>query len=62
MPKEYIVSDPIAACLTIKAPAPQAVSPGAEPWFRILSKILKKVCLPNEDDVIFFEGAAYCPV
>jgi hypothetical protein len=62
MTTEYIVVDPIVACLTIKAPAPQATSPGAEPWFRILCKILKKVCLPPADDVIFFEGRAYCPV
>jgi hypothetical protein len=61
MATEYIVVDPIVACLTIKAPAPQAASPG-EPWFRILSNLLKKVCLPHEDDVIFFDGRAYCPV
>ena len=61
MSSEYIVVDPIVAWLTIKAPDPQAASPG-EPWFRILSKILKKVCLPHEDDVIFFEGQAYVPV
>jgi hypothetical protein len=61
MATEYIVSDPVVACLTINAPAPQAASPG-EPWFRILSKILKKVCLPHEDEVCFFDGRAYCPV
>ena len=59
---EYIVVDPIVACLTIQAPAPQATSPGAEPWFRKLSQLLRAVCLPHEGDTIFFEGRAYCPV
>jgi hypothetical protein len=45
----------------IKAPALQAASPG-ESWFRILCKILKKVCLPHEGRTIFFEGREYLPV
>jgi hypothetical protein len=61
MATEYIIVDPIVACLTVKAPAPQATSPG-EPWFRILSKSLKKVCSPREDEVRFFDGQAYVPV
>jgi hypothetical protein len=61
MATEYIVSDPIVACLTIKAPDPPAANPG-EPWFRIVSKILRKVCLPHEGATTFFEGRAYCPV
>jgi hypothetical protein len=62
MTTEYIVVDPIVACLTIKAPVAPATSPGAEPWFRKLSQLLRAVCLPNERSTIFFDGRAYCPV
>jgi hypothetical protein len=62
MASEYIVGDSIVACLTLKAPVPQAPEPRPEPWFRRLSRLLRMVCSPHEDDVKFFEGRAYCPV
>src|SRR5260370_12827923 len=62
MATEYLVGDSIVACLTIKAPAPPTTSPGAEPWFRTPSRLLRKACLPHEDDVIFFEGRPCHPV
>jgi hypothetical protein len=62
MATEYLVGDSIVASLTIKAPAPSATLPGAEPWFRSLAQLLRAVCSPSEDDVRFFEGQAYRPV
>jgi hypothetical protein len=58
---EYIVGDSIVACLTIKAPAPQATDPSAEPKFRSLSRLLRAVCSPHEDDLKLFDGQAYRP-
>ena len=62
MASEYIVGDSIVACLTIKAPIPQAPEPRAEPWFRHLSRLLRTVCLPKVNAVKLFDGRAYYPV
>ena len=59
---EYVVGDSIVACLLIKAPAPPATTPGAEPWFRSLAQLLRTVCSPKEDDVRFFDGRPYIAV
>ena len=61
MATEYIVGDSIVACLRLKAPAPPATDPSAEPWFRSLSRLLRTVCSPHEGDVKLFEGRAYRP-
>ena len=56
MATEYVVGDSIVACLLIKAPAPPATSPSAEPWFRSLSQLLRTVCLPKVNVVKLFDG------
>jgi hypothetical protein len=58
---EYVVVDSIVVNLFIKDPGPPATSSGVVPWFRILYKLLGKVCSPPPDEVRFFEGRAYAP-
>ena len=62
MATEYVVGDSIVPCLLIKAPAPPATSPSAEPWFQSISQRLRTVCLPKVNVVKLFAGQAYHPV
>jgi hypothetical protein len=58
---EYVVVDQFVVNLFISDPSPPVNGPGVGTWFRILSNLLKKVCLPHEGRAIFFEGRAYLP-
>ena len=59
MSKEFIIGDSIVACHTLSNSSFDPDNSGQESFFTALSAQLQKICTPQKDDLILFEGGTY---